>query len=228
MRIEYTIKDQNNRYIHRDILGKFGFTTSEALAERYETRQAAKNILENCLPKAMRKGFDVYEIMVEESVKDSENQEENQETEKTDNPGTPMNTIRPKVEEALRIANEPIVKNRMSDLAASFDSLKEIIGNITERKTELYESLSAIDSEISDINHYIELVDGLNAYQGYLAYRMLRQKLRQRRQIKDEILISKTIENCNISVSELSRISNCIAGLENRKYEPRVLDELFA
>ena len=91
----------------------------------------------------MRKGFDVYEIMVEESVKDSENQEENQETEKAENPGTPMNTIRPKVEEALRIANEPIVKNRMPDLAASFDSLKEIIGNIEERKAEV----AAVDDE---------------------------------------------------------------------------------
>ena len=215
MLVEYALKDECGRYIHRDITGKFGYTTSEILADRYDSRKAAKNVLENCLPRAMRKGFDVVEIVVSDK----------------DAPPAPKENkpqvIRPKVDEALRIANQPIVPNNVHDISASFQKVRDILLMAAGRKEELANSLSEVDSEISDINHYIEFADGLNAYQGYLAFRMLRQKLLQRRQIKDELNAISVICDSEISHAEFERVSRRIAGMENRQFMPRVLTELF-
>ena len=216
MQIEYVLKDGMGRYVHRDITGKFGITSSEALADHYDSRKSAKNVLDNCLNASMRRSFFVEEIVVSGGLP-------------TSGQGKPEpQKVRPKVEEALRIANQPIIENKIGEFADAFDKVKDIMLQAVRRKEELLTDLSRVDSEISDINHYIELADDLNAYQGYLAYRMLRQRLRQRRQIKDEIGVIKAICESDIGRADFEKIERCIGSLEGRRYEPRVLSELFS
>ena len=45
--------------------------------------------------------------------------------------------------------------------------------------------LSEVDKEISDIYHYIEF-SNLDAYRGWKAYKLLKDKLKERREIKDD------------------------------------------
>ena len=88
------------------------------------------------------------------------------------------------------------------------------------------QKLSEVDKEISDINHYIEF-GKFNAYQGWLAFNMLRHRLRKRRKIKNELLVIQQLGDSKITSSMLQAIKKSIAEMDNRKYIPRVLNELF-
>jgi len=76
-------------------------------------------------------------------------------------------------------------------------------------------SLSDIDKEINDIYHYIEFSD-LDAYRGWKAYKMLKDKLNERRKIKDSLdsatRFSQTIK------AKRSKIKN---EHKTKKYTPR-------
>ena len=58
---------------------------------------------------------------------------------------------------------------------------------------------------------------------------MLQNRLRQRRKIKDELTVISQIAGCSISKDEIREVLDVAAHItEERKYEPRVLAELFA
>lgn len=113
------------------------------------------------------------------------------------------------------------------DLTFSREKILNAIGDmeaVHKRKLALQDEHSKIEKEIVDIEHYIELCDNLNAYQGYLAYMMLRKRLQLRRCVKDEILVLSDIEDV---MNGLRRTVSKMDGLGGRSYEPRVLTELF-
>lgn len=94
------------------------------------------------------------------------------------------------------------------------------------RKTELIEQLSKVDRELSDIAHYIEF-NNLNAAQGYKAYKMEHERRIIRRSIKNEIQVLEIILGKKISETVTDEINNAVAGMDQRSYEPRELNELF-
>lgn len=109
---------------------------------------------------------------------------------------------------------------------AKADEFKHYYEDLLERKQALIEELRTVSAELCDIEHYIEFTS-LNASGGYRAYRMLKERLLRRRQIKDELLcisIFLRAEPRNILNGNLTRQ---IAGLGTREYGPRVLTELF-
>ena len=70
---------------------------------------------------------------------------------------------------------------------AKADEFKHYYEDLLERKQALIEELRTVSAELCDIEHYIEFTS-LNASGGYRAYRMLKERLLRRRQIKDELL----------------------------------------
>ena len=94
------------------------------------------------------------------------------------------------------------------------------------RKEELKIELSTVDKELSDIYHYIELRN-LNAAQGYKIYKMIRDRRIKRRAIKNELAVLSIILGKKISDTTMDEIRKNIEGMDNRKYEPRVLSQLF-
>lgn len=76
-------------------------------------------------------------------------------------------------------------------------------------------SLSDIDKEINDIYHYIEF-SNLDAYRGWKAYKMLKDKLNERRKIKDN-LSSATRFSQTIKAKSL-KINN---EHKTKKYTPK-------
>ena len=95
-----------------------------------------------------------------------------------------------------------------------------------ERKNKLSGDLSNIDKEITDIQHYIEF-GNFNAYQGWLAFSMLRHRLKKRRKIKNEFQILSQIGECKINSAMVNDIQAAIHKINNKSYTPRVLPELF-
>ena len=102
----------------------------------------------------------------------------------------------------------------------------DLIKNVSDRKQELIAEQQRVDLEIVDIQHYIEL-GNFNAYNGWLASKMLQNKLRQRRKIKDELLIINSIGSTQINAASIENLHKSVNGLNTRKYTPRVLSELF-
>ena len=76
------------------------------------------------------------------------------------------------------------------------------------------------------LKHYIEFVN-LNAAQGYKAYKMIKDRRIIRRSIKNELDILNIILGKKISETATDEIQKAVSGMDNRKYEPRVLNELF-
>lgn len=217
--IDYVITDGNGRWIHRDAVGRYLPTTNIILAERFESRSKAQNILQSCINKNLRKGYRIEEI-VENSATINGNRQS------ATNVSVQLE-VRPKINEAKRISEKVIEESLIDTWRNGISSILETIHSAEGRKEELVTFLSDIDKEISDIQHYIELSEHLNAYQGWLAYCMLRQRLRQRRKIKDELAILTQLGESKVSVDEINKIMKSIEGLSTRHYEPRVLKELF-
>lgn len=90
----------------------------------------------------------------------------------------------------------------------------------------MVQQLSKVDQELSDVNHYIEFCN-LNAAQGYKAYKMIKDRRIKRRSIKNELQVVDIILSKKISETATDEIKKAIAGMDQRTYEPRVLNELF-
>lgn len=211
---KYMLTDGHGLYLRRDVSGNFVPVKNKALGDVWEQRSKASNVLANCINKNFRGRYKLIEIdediVPKQATKDS---------------SEPV--IKPHDSAAVHIGNEAIEENKLCDLTANINSFTEFVQDAEQRKETLLTALSDVDKEISDINHYIELGDNFNAYQGWLAFNMLRNRLRKRRKIKDELHILMQLGECKVNSAMLAEIKNSIGNLDTREYQPRILKELF-
>lgn len=100
------------------------------------------------------------------------------------------------------------------------------------RKIEAYgkrlrQMHSEVDMEVCDLLHFIEF-SSLSAAKGYEAYRMLRDALLRRRQIKDESYRAGAFLTGRPEDFLSGRIEKQLSGLDRREYAPRIRQDLFA
>lgn len=98
--------------------------------------------------------------------------------------------------------------------------------SLSQTQQKLFSDLSQVDQEICDIQHYIEFFT-LDAAKGYKAYRMLKERLIRRREIKDEMTRISFFLSSSASDFASGRIAQQIKAMDRRIYTPRVLEELF-
>ena len=109
------------------------------------------------------------------------------------------------------------------------DKVKEIsifTKEIEDRRLYLIELIHNIDLEIVDIEHAAEFYT-LNASQGYKLYKMLHDARIKRRSYKDELEKINLSLGTSIRSMNMENLEKSIAGMDHRKYEPRVNKELF-
>ena len=198
---QYVITD-GSRWITKNRNGKYVPTTCEALADTFGNKEA-NSVYNNNLSKALKSCFRVMKVdKPPELVKQITQEKVNENTE------TPSNS-----------ENIQYWIDKVSDLNG-------LASEALHRKDNLLSQLSKIDQELSDIDHYIEFVN-LNAAQGYKAYRMIKDRRIIRRSIKNELDVLNIILGKKISETATDEIQKAISGMDNRTYEPRVLNELF-
>ena len=104
----------------------------------------------------------------------------------------------------------------MRDLQDLKDALKElnlISNKFKHIRNKRLEELSQVDLEVSDIYHYIE-TGGYNAAQASKVFKLLRQTLSRRRDIKDEFELIQALSDSlyasakNISSKSKSKSNN--------------------
>lgn len=106
------------------------------------------------------------------------------------------------------------------------NQIEEQGGWLSERKHELNQLLSEADKKKLDIEHYIEFYS-LSASQGYKAAKMLKDCLEERRRIKDEMALIEEALKKNIGFIRKGSFHEAVSKQANRKYRPRILEELF-
>lgn len=208
---KYVLTD-GTRWIQQNITGKYLPMGCEALADIY-SRKEADDILAYQLPKALKKVFYAKKIDTEEGS----------ESEKGNTPAD----IKPLTEDEFeknmqKIQGTENIQKWLDRVA----NVNDLALDALNRKEELKIELSTVDKELSDIYHYIELRN-LNAAQGYKIYKMIRDRRIKRRAIKNELAVLSIILGKKISDTTMDEIRKNIEGMDNRKYEPRVLSQLF-
>lgn len=213
----FMISDRKGLYLRRDASGNYIPVKKKELGDVWNQRSKASNVLINCVNKNLRNKYSIIEI--EEAVISPPKQKEltikNVET-----------SIKPKDKIAKKLGDEVIEDNQLSSLSVNIDNFAGFVQNVEERKEILHISLSDVDKEISDINHYIEF-GKFNAYQGWLAFNLLRSRLKKRRKIKDELHILTQLGECKVNSAMIEDIKTSIKKLNAREYRPRKLNELF-
>lgn len=198
---QYVITD-GTRWIMRDRHGKYVPTSCEALADIFSNKQAT-GIFQSNLSKALKSVFRVQKI------------------------DDPPKLIKQIPQEAAQKNTEKVsTAENIQHWINKIDGLNGLATEALHRKDELVQQLSKVDQELSDINHYIEFCN-LNAAQGYKAYKMIKDRRIKRRSIKNELQILEIILSKKISETATDEIHKAITGMDNRKYEPRLLNELF-
>lgn len=198
---QYVITD-GTRWIMRDRKGKYVPTSCEVLADVYSNKQA-NSIFQNSLSKALKSCFHV---------------------EKIDKPPALIKQI--SYEEVRSNTETVSVAENIQYWISKVSGLNGLAAEALHRKEELINQLSEVDKELCDINHYIEFCN-LNAAQGYKAYKMIKDRRIKRRSIKNELDILSIILGKKISESISDELQKMIDRLDGRKYEPRVMNELF-
>lgn len=177
-------------------------TSCEALADVFSNKQAT-GIFQSNLSKALKSVFRVQKI------------------------DEPPKLIKQISQETVQENTEKV--STAENVQRWIDKIEGLNGLATEalhRKDELVQQLSKVDQELSDVNHYIEFCN-LNAAQGYKAYKMIKDRRIKRRSIKNELQVVDIILSKKICETATDEIQKAIAGMDQRTYEPRVLNELF-
>lgn len=198
---QYVITD-GTRWIMRDRKGKYVPTSCEALADVFTNKQAT-GIFQSNLSKALKSVFRVQKIDEPSKLIKQISQETAQEN-------------------TERVSTAENIQRWINKI----DGLNGLATEALHRKDELVQQLSKVDQELSDVNHYIEFCN-LNAAQGYKAYKMIKDRRIKRRSIKNELQVVDIILSKKICETATDEIQKAIAGMDQRTYEPRVLNELF-
>ena len=107
----------------------------------------------------------------------------------------------------------------INNLSAKLNVLK---GN----KDWLLDMESEVDKEISDIMHFIEFYNFL-ASDGYKLCKALKDLRLRRRKIKNELELINIVNTQSLSNVASGQTNKAIDNLNDKKYTPRVLQELF-
>ena len=120
-------------------------------------------------------------------------------------------------------SNISIEARNMCDAMTNFASA---IKAFNEVEQEGMNKLSEIEKSILDILHYIEF-SNFSASDGYKLCKLLKQLRIERRNIKDNMEISKIMRSTNMDLIRNGNTEDAINGLTSRKYAPRVMKKLF-
>ena len=198
---QYVITD-GSRWIMRDRNNKYIPTSNEALADVFGNKEA-NSVYQNNLPKVLKSVFHIQKI------------------------DTPPKLVKQITHAEVQENTETVsIAENIQYWVDKISGLNGLASEALHRKEELTNQLSQVDKELSDINHYIEFVN-LNAAQGYKAYKIIKERRIKRRSIKNELEVLSIILGKKISDSVTDEIQKAVSGMDGRRYEPRVMNELF-
>ena len=136
--------------------------------------------------------------------------------------------VKPKSDNKVKnISKEDYVpSDNITRWVERFGTCDDILSEANSREDELLEKLKNSDNELLDILHIIEIERPKDLYNGWIIYKKIKQNRKERRDIKDELLIIENVLKKFSDVSCLHRdsVQKAIDGLFGRKYSFRIID----
>lgn len=204
--VTYLITDGRGNYLkHNEFNGQFTPVRNQTMATTWDNRNAAQNIIRNCINKNLRKKYHVEEIESASWYKEPVLEEH-------------VVEVMPELEK--------LSASKILEWGNALAPFAELIENPETRLSQLTEALSKCDLQITDITHYIENTR-MNACQGYKASKLLQDTLILRRAIKNEQNLLRSAYNNGQGNGTFSKIIDAVKKMTNFHYTPRELPELF-
>ena len=199
--MDYCIKNNKNIYIKLDDIGR-PVTCVKSVRGKFEYSKA-QNILNN-LPKSLR----IMHFKVQ-AIPDIVPKEEKK-------------VIKKKIENR----EEYVVSEDISRWVDKFGKCADVLQEAEKRQNELIEELHNRDKKLLDILHIIEIEKPKDLYKGWLLYKEIRSNQKERRLIKDELLVvGNVLQEINPSYLHRDRIQRAIDGLYTREFTFRIVDD---
>lgn len=101
----------------------------------------------------------------------------------------------------------------------------EFVEDATRRRAVLHKKLANVDRELSNCMHQIELEKWKSGCDGYKLYKLEKEILEKRRQIKDELVIIQSVldnTKCTIGIKNIEKTFN---RLGTRRFEIRIIED---
>ena len=198
-------------------------------AKVFEEKKA-KNILEH-LPKLLQKMNFVMEPIIQEENEPEPSIEEDIVEELVKDPVKELKEKKDSVEKEVKIIKNPTysVPTNVKYWVERVEQCNRLIPDAKERRKELIECLSNEDKASSNILHRIELEKDMNACMGFKMYQDLKEHLRKRRVVKDEISMLDIIIEKNAGehrVPSSQRMNSAVQRLENRVFRMRDMEDI--
>ena len=105
-----------------------------------------------------------------------------------------------------------------------FGTCGDILEEARQRKEELNRELSNIDKKLSDFAHVIESTN-VNMYEAWKQRKQQQELYKQRRYIKDEMIVINNVFVNNVNYIRRENIQKSVNGLKDRKYTYRIVEE---
>ena len=106
-----------------------------------------------------------------------------------------------------------------------FGICDDILKEAQRRKEELNRELSNIDKQFVNLVHEIEFEGKVDLYGGWQERNQIKENREKRRNIKDELLIISNVLRMDFRHIDRETINRTIAGLANRKFTYRIVEE---
>lgn len=217
--MQYVLANGKGSYIKERFDGGYESTHDISLAKKFDNRGKANNI-KRILPNKLKRGK--YEVRCVEEPDDKKKFIVHEPPRRTSTV-VKVKSVKPADSEFMKkICEQPIQDDSLSQV----QNLTDIIIGADERLDVLVKQQSKVDSEVSDMIHYIENTT-FDLYSGWLALRALQTLLRIRRKVKNELNIVRKIVGLKIDTAEVRNIKSEIERLQDNVYVPRVLKGLF-
>ena len=216
--IEYVISDGHGMYIKYSS-GKYVPVRGEQYATRFAERGKAANILKSSVAKNIRDKFRVLDIEIPKTSTDSPAKEL---------PTASRCTVRVNKDVGILkdVLNRHISDDETISILAQINELGELVKYIERRIPEVQEALKTVNNAIVDMQHHIEF-GKFDLYRGYLTSKNCQHLFQLRRKYKDELVSLYEARKCKLDSASILRLYKALDGLSERKYQPRVLTELF-
>lgn len=220
MKQEYYITD-GNRFVKQKINNQYSLVGNYAIADYWDKYQVAKAVLENSVPKAWRKSFYVAQLKDGAMSKKSLTQDEKD--------AAKSEILCNKKESQMYELS--LYKNkkdfRLDIINTAFDVVKDCLNGSEKELQDLQNRLQFLDYAFEDVKHH-HLKENLGTVKAYKRDSLESEILGERMNIKNKIEIYKKINQHRQSVFEaIKDVCNAFNVVENKKYIPRVLPELF-
>lgn len=210
--MDYIIATSNKKcFIRLNANGTPEICSSKRDAQKFEYSKA-KNLLDH-LPKTMKK----YHFKVDPIP----------EIVKKPDVNSDVHIIKKVISNDTPDAEKYIPSESVTRWVEKFGSCEDILNEAKQRESQLINDLHRSDDELLDILHIIEIEKPKDLYRGWLLYKRIRKNRKDRRNIKDELIIVENVLTRLADVSCLCRtnIQKAINGLFDRKYTFRVVEE---